>query len=192
MAGNGLRHGRSQGMDGYTGNLAEFPINPANTDTIFMGDAVVLNAGYIEEASSNVAGDLAAGPILGVFMGYRNKASQARIGANDTPFAQHWSGAPNIADPVAHVALPAHSTFIIKGSAGSTYAQADVGKRYLIKYAAGNPNTGQSRISLGAVNAAGPLQLHRLVDLPGNSWGSAEPLLEVVVVAQQGTAADVA
>ena len=34
MAANGLRIRRSQGMEGFTANTAEFPIDPANTDPI--------------------------------------------------------------------------------------------------------------------------------------------------------------
>ena len=60
MAGFGLRYGRSQGMDGYTSNLIEFPIDPSNTNTMFKGDAVILNGGFVEEVSGNTPGAVAA------------------------------------------------------------------------------------------------------------------------------------
>jgi len=192
MAGFGLRSGRSQGMDGYTGNLAEFPIDPANTNTIFTGDVVVLSSGFVEEASGNTPGAIAAGPILGVFQGWRDKASKAVMGARNIAFGQYWSGAAGPIEPVASVSLPPHSTFHVRGAAGTTYTQASIGARYLLTYAAGDPNTGMSAVSLGAANAAGPVRILRLVDLPNNTFGSVEPIFEVSVIAQSATAADVA
>ena len=82
--------------------------------------------------------------------------------------------------------------FYIKADATVTVTQADVGTRRELIYAAGDPRTADSRVTCGDVDAAGPIQIHRLAPLPGNAWTDPEPILEVVVVAQQGTASDVA
>lgn len=192
MAGFGLRYGRSQGMDGYTSNLIEFPIDPANTNTMFKGDIVVLNGGTVEEASGNTAGAITDAPILGVFHGWRDPGAQARLGGNDTPFQPYWSGAAGAQEPIAHIALPPHRMFYVKGDDTVTFTAADVGTRRSLIYAAGDPRTADSRVTLGADSATGPVQIHRLAPLPGNAWDNDEPIIEVVIVAQQGTASDIA
>ena len=63
------------GMEGFTGNTFEYPIAPANTNLIFSGDPVILNAGFLEEASGNTPGAITAAPIMGVFSGCRYVAA---------------------------------------------------------------------------------------------------------------------
>ena len=191
MAGFGLRQGRSQGMDGYTGNLIEFPIDPANTNPMFRGDPVVLDAaGFVEEASGATPGTV-TGPILGTFAGWRDKASEARIGGNDNPFAPYWSGAPNITAPVAHVVMPPHTLFYVKGDSTIDWtAEVIGGSRRDFIYAAGDPRTADSRVTLGAATATGAMLVQRLADMPGNALSNDEPIFEVAVVAQQATFAD--
>lgn len=201
MAGNGLRIRRAQGMEGFTANTAEFSIDPANTNPIFFGDPVQLSAtGNVEQH------DGTALPVLGTFAGWRNGgdvddelyANQVgQLGGRTIPFAQWWTGAAQPADtiPTAIVNLPPMSMFHIYGDTTvdwSTVGPTSAGTRVIMVANAGDTRTGDSRYAAGAVDPAGPLQIHRLVPMPGNSWANAEPLIEVVVVAQQGTAADVA
>ena len=82
MAGFGVKFGKSQGMEGSSGNLMEFPIDPANTGAIFTGDPVSLSdgaapflgiQGYVEEttiAGTTLVGD--STPIIGMFRGCRS------------------------------------------------------------------------------------------------------------------------
>lgn len=186
MAGFGFKLGRSQGMEGFTGNLNEFPIDPADTNSIFTGDPVILTAaGVVTEASGNSAGDLAAAPVLGIFMGCRYVDVDG-----DYEFRNFWDGNTGRSNVVAHVALPPHQLYYVKMTAAAT--QAAVGTRRLINYAAGSTQYGDSRVRLGAVNAAGPFLIHRLAPLPGNAWTNAEPIVEAACVAQQGTFASAA
>lgn len=193
MAGFGLRHGRSTGMDGYTGNQTEYPIDTANTNPMFTGDAVALNAGYVEDIAGGTPGAVTGVPAIGVFMGWRDRGTAAQIGNNNHGFSPQWTGAAGTVEPIAIVAAPAGSYFWIKGASAGTYTQANVGSRYDLLYAVGDSRTGQSASSLGAAPAAaGMFVLNRLVDLPGNTWASDEPILEVSMILQQTTAADVA
>ena len=183
MAGNGLRQGRSQGMDGYTGNLTEFPIDPANTVDIPNGDPVVITGGFV----AALAAGAHTGPIAGVFQGYRDAAAEAVIGGNKNPFSPAYPANAGAVNPIAAVALPQSSFFYIKRGAVAL-TQANVGTRYGINVVAGV--NGQSRTELGAASATGALILQRLAPLPGNEWADADAVVEVSVVAQSMTAAD--
>jgi len=178
MAGFGLRLGRSQGMEGYTGNLNEFLIDPATADAIFTGDPVVLNGGYVEASGTTTAA------ILGVFFGCRYVDTNG-----DYEFRNYWDGNTGRSDIVAHIAMPAHSMFHVKLSAPASQATA-VGAPAALTAAAGSVPYGDSRYV--ATLGAGPLVIHRLVNLPGNAWTNAEPIVEVSVALQQGTASDAA
>jgi len=180
MAGFGLRLARSQGMEGYSGNFTQFDILPTNADAIFTGDPVVLNAGYLEAATT------AAGPILGVFMGCQYEDTNG-----DIKFRNQWDGAPNRENIRAAVAMPASSLFWIKGKEGVNFAQStSVGATHPFDTTvAGNTQYGDSRVTLGAAGA-GALIVHRLVDLPHNAWGTDGPILEVSVNLQAATFAD--
>ncbi len=185
MAGFGLRLGRSQGMEGYTGNLNEFPIDPTNSNTIFTGDAVVINGGFAEEATGNGGTTPHVSPITGVFMGCRYTEANG-----DYDFSSFWDGNSGRSNVVAHVSMPPHMTFHAKMTAPGS--QADVGTRRGLDYAAGSTQYGDSRITVGAADAAGPVVIQRLASLPNNAWTNAEPIVEVTVVAQQLTASDIA
>ena len=179
MAGFGLRLGRSQGMEGYTGNLNEFLIDPTNANAIFTGDPVVLNGGYIEAEATGTA------PLLGVFFGCRYVDVDG-----DYEFRNFWDGNTGRSNIVAHVALPTHQMFHAKMAAPGSIA--DVGTRRALTAASGSTQYGDSRYLIGAVNASGPVQIHRLANLPGNDWANAEPIVECSIVLQQGTASDAA
>jgi hypothetical protein len=167
-----------------TGNLNEFPIDPADTNLIFTGDPVSLGlvtAGFVSEASGNTAGDLAAGvPILGIFMGCRYVDNDG-----DYEFRNFWDGNSGRSNVIAHIAMPPHQMYHARLSAPGT--PADVGTRRLINYAAGSPQYGDSRVTLGAADADGPYLIHRLAPLPNNAWTNPEPIVEVAPVVQQGT-----
>lgn len=184
MAGFGLRLGRSQGMEGYTGNTNEFLIDPTYADAIYTGDVVVLNGGYVEEASGNTPGAI-TGPILGVFNGCRYIDAEGGY-----EFRNQWDGNLGKTEAYAIVSMPPHQTFHAKLSAPAT--PAAVGTRRNLTYVAGSPQYGDSRVLVGAVAAGGPVVIQRLANLPGNEWTSAEPVVEVAIVAQSATFNDAA
>lgn len=190
MAGFGLRIAKSQGMEGFTGNSQQFPLDPAYADKIFVGDPVILNGGNVESVA-NAAGPVTAAPILGVFSGWEETSPVAAYGSDSNGFNRYWTGASGAKAPVATVILPPHSLFWIAGDAGQAWDATLVGGRLGLQYAAGSDQFGDSRVT-AITQAGGPLQLHRLVTQPGNAWGNANPLLEVSVVLHQGTAADAA
>lgn len=181
MAAMGLRLVRSQGMEGFSGNLNEFPIDPTNANSIFTGDPVILNAGFVEEATGGAGNN--DFDIVGVFMGCRF------VGVDGSyEFRNHWDGGAGREQIFAHVAMPPHSLFHIRG-AGGGYTQADIGTRKGMVYNAGSTIYGDSRSSLGAAGASvatGPLLVHRLVDLPGNTFDLDDPVFEVSIVRDQG------
>lgn len=182
MAGFGIRLVRSAGMEGITGNLNDFAIDPANTNPIFTGDPVLIGAtGFAQEATGGANNN--DFDIWGVFMGCSYVDAEGSI-----RFRHFWNGVAGSTEVRAHVAMPPHSVFYIKGTAGTTYTRAGtVGKRFGVVYAAGSTLYGDSRISLGTATAAtGPLVVHRLADLPGNTFDIDEPVFEVSVVRQQG------
>jgi hypothetical protein len=187
MAGFGLRIARSMGMEGFTGNTFEYPIDAANANTIFHGDPVILNAGALEEPSGNTPGPITAGPIVGSFAGCRYVDADGSY-----EFKRHWDGGAGRSEIWGAVSMPPHARFLVRGVAGTDYQPDDVGGRFLLNYVAGNAKYGDSRVVLGAADAAGPVQLQGLAKLPGNNWGSDEPILEVSVVLQANSAADVA
>lgn len=182
MKGFGLRLVRSQGMEGYTGNLNTFPIDPGNTNPIFTGDPVAMAAtGFTEEATG--AADSDDFDIWGIFMGCQYVDSDGSI-----EFRQHWDGGAGRENIMAHIAQPPHGIFHIRGKAGTTYTQAGtIGKRFGVSYVAGSTKTGDSAITLGAATAAtGPLIVHRLADLPNNDWSADMPVFEVSIARPAG------
>ena len=186
MAGFGLRIAKSQGMEGYSGNTSNFPLSTSNTNPIFVGDPVVLNGGYCEAAT------VVANPILGVFLGWEDTGVEAPYGSKGQPFNRNWTAADGARSnsPMAKVAIPPHGMFWVKGEAGVDFQPAtSIGAAHPFVINAGDAFYGDSRWTLGAP-AAGPCVVHRLVDMPGNAWGTGEPILEVTVNLQQGTFAD--
>lgn len=179
MAGFGLKLVRSQGMEGFTGNIFEYPISPSNTNEIYTGDPVILSSGFL------VASTVAANPILGVFMGCQYVDSEGSY-----QFKRHWNGVAGSTNIRASVAVPVNSMFWIKGESGVNFQPAtSIGAAHPFDINAGSDAYGDSRTTLAAPGA-GPVIVHRLVDLPNNSWGTNEPILEVSVNLQQGTFAD--
>lgn len=182
MAGFGLRLVRSQGMEGYTGNLNEYPVDPTNTNPIFTGDPVIIDAnGYVVEATGGA--DNSDLNVWGVFAGVRFIDSDGSV-----EFRQFWDGNSGRTDVLAHVALPPHSVFVIRGAEGATYTRANtIGKRFGFTYAPGSTLYGDSRVTLGAATAAtGPLIVHKLGDFPNNTWESEQPIFEVTVARPSG------
>jgi len=172
-------------MEGFTGNSFEYAIDPADTDKIFTGDLVNLASGYAQEATQGgTIGSLNDFAVLGVFTGCRYVASDGSY-----TFRNYWDGAAGKTNAFAMVAIPVNSLFHIKGAVGQTYTQADIGVRKGVLYNAGSTKFGDSRVTLGAAGATvatGPLFVHGLAKLPGNSFSSAEPIFEVSVVRQLG------
>jgi hypothetical protein len=174
-------------MEGSTGNLHDFPINPANTDPIYWGDLVNFNGGYVEEATG--AANNNDFDILGVFQGCKYVEAGGSF-----RFARMWNGQVGATQIMAQIALPAGATFLIRGTDGQTYTAADIGRRKGVVYAAGVPATGQSRVTLGAAGATvatGPLRVLGQVDLPdGIPDASLAPWFEVAIIRSVlGTAA---
>lgn len=181
MAGFGLKLLRSVGPDGFTGNQIEYDISPSNTNPIYAGDLVRLSGGFVIEATG-AANNNDFSP-LGVFLGCRYVDSNGSF-----KFKRFWDGAAGRTGIKAMIAVPEGATFLIKGTAGSTYTQANtIGARFGVTYTAGSTVYGDSRVRLGASSAGtGPLMVHRLVDAPYNAFNATEPLFEVVVVRKQG------
>lgn len=182
MAGFGLKLLRSVGPDGFTGNQIEFDISPSNTGAIYAGDLVRLNAGFLVEATG-ATNNNDFSP-LGVFLGCRYVDSSGSF-----KFKRFWDGVAGRTNIKAMVAVPEGATFLIKGTAGATYTQANtIGARFGVNYTAGSSVYGDSRVRLGSTAAAstGPLLVHRLVDAPRNSFTATEPLFEVVFARKQG------
>jgi hypothetical protein len=185
MAGYGARLVRSAGMEGYTGNTFNYPIDPANSNPIFWGDFVRLNAsGYLEEASGGA--DNNDFDIMGTSVG-----CSYTDGEGSVKFRQFWGGEAGASGIVGKVAMPGHSRLYIKGAAGATYTRANtIGRRFGVTYEVGSPQYGDSRIALGATSATtGPLLVVGLAELPGNSWDSEEPIFEVVIARPQAGSA---
>jgi hypothetical protein len=167
MSGMGFRLARSQGMEGSTGNLNEFPIAPGNANKIFRGDLVTLNAGKIE-VTDGAAGD----KVVGIFWGCKYVAADGSF-----EFRPMWDGVPGRKDILAHVAvMPAGATMLVRGTPGAVYTDADVGTRKAANVSvAGDQLSGMSRATLGAPGATVPtaaLVVLRKVDLPdgGGDW----------------------
>jgi hypothetical protein len=173
---SGLRFLRSAGMEGSTGNLREFVIDPGNTGAIHTGDLVRLASGLVVEASgASNNNDFA---VLGVFQGCKYVEPDGSI-----KYQNRWDGVAGRTNIVAFVAVPTGCTFLIRGTTGQSYTQADIGVRKGIIWAAGNALTGQSGITLGAAGATvgtGPLLVQSEVSLgDGRRW------FEVSVVRDQ-------
>lgn len=189
MAGNGLRLVMSQGMEGFTGNLREFDIDPTNTGAIYYGDVVAWAAsGFVAEATGATDND--DFDILGIFMGCRYVDTDGSI-----QYSKHWDGGANRSDIRAHVAMPAGCMITIKGDATGTYTKANTeGHRFGIDYAAGSAVTGVSAVNLGAAaDSAGPILIHGLHSgVVGNSYSSDEPVFIGTIVRPQGAPAVIA
>jgi len=159
----GFKFGRSAGMEGSTGNLRDFRIDPTNTDAIFTGDPVTLNAGNIEAFS---AGAVTDADILGFFSGCRKTLPDGSL-----RFANYWDGAAGQSDISAQVSVAGVGSTVIAelGVDGSVpFTQAMVGRRVGFTQAAGNAATGESGsyVTSGAAVATGPLVIHGLADIP--------------------------
>lgn len=142
----GFRLARSKGMEGSTGNLHEFPIDPANTTPIFRGDLVTLNGGFVE-----VSDGAASAKILGIFWGVSFTDVEGNI-----VFNRMWRGNTGASNIRAHVALmPAGATMFVGVDDTAIYTAADIGT---LKEAAAGPGgnivTGFSSQILGAPGAS--------------------------------------
>ena len=159
----GFRFGRSQGMEGSTSNLRDYAIDPADTQAIFTGDLVKLNAttGFLEVAAASSSNDF---DVIGIFWG------ASFVGADGGyNFVNQWDGGAGRTNIQAQVVGPSGATFICEGTPGQTYTQADIGVRKGVVYAAGNAATGMSGMTLGAAGATvatGPLRVIQEVDIP--------------------------
>jgi hypothetical protein len=141
----GFRLARSKGMEGSTGNLRDFPINPANTTPIFRGDLVTLTSGYVAKSAGG-----AGAKILGIFWGCKYTDAEGGIA-----FRKTWNGVTGSTNIQAQVAvLPAGATMLVGANPAQVYTAADVGT---LKPAAagsgGNALTGQSSQMLGNAGA---------------------------------------
>ena len=183
MAGIGMMLVRSQGMEGSTGNLAEFLISPDYAGLIAWNDPVRLNAGFVEEATGHA--DNNDVEVLGVFHGVQYVGADGGF-----HFDRVWDGGAGRSNIRASIALPTGQFFHIKGKAGVVYTQAAIGARYGFDYAPADLMYGISRTALGAAPAAtGPLKVVRFIPTataPG--IGDDEPTFEVSLVRQQLTA----
>jgi hypothetical protein len=164
---SGLRFLRSAGMEGSTGNLREFSIDAGYTGDIFTGDLVSLSAGNVIEATAAASSNDFT--TLGVFAGCMYTAANG-----DTEFSPFWDGGAGRTNIRALVIMPESCTFLIRGTTGQAYVQADIGTRKGVIYAAGSTLTGMSGITLGntgATVATAPLIVHREVDFAdGLRW----------------------
>lgn len=188
MPKNGLRIAKSQGMEGYTGNTNNFPIALTNTSPMFMGDPVVLAAGAVQAAT------VAANAIAGVFMGWEDHGVEVDYGQRGQPFNRMWTATDGARakKPFAKIATPPHGMFWIYGEPGVDFQpDTSIGFAHPFTLNAGDAMYGDSRVTLAAPGA-GPVIVHRIVEQPGNVWGTAGPLLEVSVNLQTLTFADVA
>jgi hypothetical protein len=141
----GFRLARSMGMEGSTGNLHEFPIDPTNTTAIFRGDLVTLSGGYVEGVAG-AAGD----QVLGIFWGCRYVDDEGGI-----TFKKTWNGVAGSSDIQAHVSvMPAGATMLVAVDPTEVYTAADVGtKKPAAAGSGGNALNGQSSMILGAAGA---------------------------------------
>ena len=183
----GFRFGRSAGMEGSTGNLHDHPISPTNTDQIFTGDPVILNAGFVEAFAAGAVVDT---DILGIFQGCKSILPDGSV-----HYAQYWDGNPNQTNIMAQVSVAGSaSTFLAELGINGATAWADVmrGRRVGFTAAAGNTATGASGayITNGAAAAAGPFVIRGPADIPeyqsNRIWvevGCARPQLGMAVVA---------
>lgn len=168
----GMRLVKSAGMEGFTGNLFEYDIDPANTNPIFTGDPVLLSGGYIEEVSDGNTDVDYAGPILGIFAGCRYVDDDGSY-----KFNNFWSGAAGRTEAVANVVVPGSGLVWIREATGAGLARAAIGARHGVAYGAGSTQTGQSGFTLGAASAIGGLLLHRPAALPGNVISSSAAII---------------
>lgn len=185
MAGQGLRLVRSQGMEGFTGNLIEFPIDPTDTQEIYYGDVVNWAAdGFITEGSGAANND--DFDILGVFAGCRYHDSDGSV-----EHRMHWDGGANRTNIRGSIAMPAHGMFKVRGNSGGTYTRANtIGHRFGVRYVAGSASTGMSAVTLGlAAAGTGPLLVHSLLDIPHNAFTSTEPWFLCTIVRPEGAPA---
>lgn len=183
MAGFGLQLAKSAGMEGFSGNLQEFRINPANSGSIYKGDVVTLTSGWVVEATGGA--DNSDFDILGVFYGCQYVDSDGSF-----EFMPSWNGGAGRSLIKAQIAMPSHSLFWVKGLAGTVYTQAAFGGRFGIDYTAGSHVYGRSGVCLTAAAAAtGPLRVHRLAPIPGNVIGQDQPIFECSIVRPLGGAA---
>lgn len=163
MAGMGFRLGRTQGIEGSSGNLRTVPIATGYSTAIFRGDMATLVAGYVQRHTG-----AAALEVLGIFWGCEYTEADG-----SKKWSRHWDGVAGRTNIKAHISLlPAGSTALIKGDSGETYTQADIGTTKGFTPGTGNSATGQSRSVLGAAGASvanAPLiVLEELEDLDGD------------------------
>lgn len=162
----GFRFARTQGQEGSSGNLREFAIAPGNTTKIYAGDLVTLNAGNVQVSNGAAAAD-----ILGIFAGCKFVDVDGSV-----KYSRYWDGAAGRSEIRAMISVvPAGSTLLVKGLAGSNYTQADIGTRKpAATGVAGNDATGDSGQTLGAAGATvanAPLVVLAEIDMAdGNRW----------------------
>ena len=108
-----LRH-----IGGGTTRLEGYPIATGNTETIWNGDAVILNAGNVEQAAPT---DTGTGVVVGTFLGcsYVNVKGEIR-------FSPYWDGVAGSSDIQAIINEDPSVTYKVVDTVGNLAVGAAV------------------------------------------------------------------
>jgi len=175
----GFRLSRTSGQGENFGGQQEYAVNPANTTAIFNGDPVSISGGYVELATGANASN-----IQGIFNGCQYVGPDGSY-----EFKPYWNGVAGSSDVKAAVVEAEGSRFLIEMDAAQGAAtQAMIGTARILVMTAGNTTYGDSRVSLGAVGADGPVRIVALADLPGNVIGKVGAVFEVVIANRENFA----
>lgn len=162
----GLRPAKNK--TGTTTATTEYKIADAYVTPIYMGDPVVINAGYIEIGTDDGVTH------QGIFAGcqYTNAQGEAK-------FSKFWTGEAGATEKKALVFDDPATIFMVQAS---TASQANVGGAYDLDVTAGIPTIGLSKTFLNTDGTTGAAyKIIEIVDGNGNDGGLYADVLVVAV-----------
>ena len=162
----GLRPARNK--TGDTTKTTEYPIADAYTTAIYLGDPVVLNAGYAQIGTDDGTTH------IGVFAGCEYKNAQGEV-----KFSKYWTGEASATEKKALVWDDPATIFQIQST---TAAQANVGTAYDLDVTAGEASIGLSKTVLNTSGTSGAsYKVIEVVDGNGNEAGAYADVMVVAV-----------
>ena len=155
--------------------LNQYPIASAYATDLFLGDPVrQISTGYINRSGATDADVL--GPFLGVFYTASN---------GEFIYAQRWTASTvtlGSADAQALVVDDPYVTFLIQASAAVAFE--DRGENADMVINAGSATTNLSGVTFNAGGLGTSTAQIRILgkqEVPGNDWGDADVILEVLI-----------
>lgn len=157
------------GAHGSNGAIREYQISASYATSIYHGDVVTLNAGYVQQGTANATTSVP----LGIFVGCEFNWSALN---NQPRWSNFWPGSGAASNTIirAYVADDPDLLLMAQSGTGGPVTQADVGDYITLNVGAGNGTTGVSGMYADFSTVSGSLGTNafRIVGLTQGNAGN--------------------